>query len=696
MALLHAYCAQIARGNAAPIAAPFARVRKDPIGVLIAGMCEAGLKFRWSGAELQIDGLERLSDRDIALFYAHEQAVFARLREPGGDGAALLDRLGVWTEMVRTREDAVRIIGELPASCGLDCETTPKPEFRVPRPWIAITRKGKRAKHQPDPKDKAGLDSHKARVRMIQVYSPEHEAVFLFDLNHLTIETLAELGLFNNRKFLAHNAAFEFMMLRAHEHDIELIDSMQLAGLLLGCEFGSRTLANVADKVLGIELRKDEQLSDWGARSLSISQINYAAADAIVCHRAARAMWRQLSRDERRCFELQNAAIPALARMRLTGCPFVAEIHRETIRRWEIEHAEERARFKDITGEEPPARDKVGRWLEARLPAEEIAWMPRTENGAVSARADLLKHLAHHDEIRPLLRVLHADKRLRAFGHKLIEAISPVTGRVHPDFMLGTKAGRLACSAPNFQQLPSDVRPAIGAPTGALLVVADYAQIELRVLAELSGDDALRQEFHQGGDVHRAAAAAIAGTPIEGVTPEQRRAAKAIVFGTTYGSGAKGIRATAWANFEVDLTLEQAGAAREAFLTRYPDVRAYQRRQADIAEATGVVRSVLGRPLKAEWQNSRLRYTQAVNFPIQASAADTMLLAMAKVDQALPGAMVLQVHDELLLEVPEGQANAAAATLVSCMTEAFAELFPQAPTAGLVEAKVRRCWGEPQ
>ena len=391
-----------------------------------------------------------------------------------------------------------------------------------------------------------------------------------------------------------------------------------------------------------------------------------------------------------------NAAIPAIARMRLTGCPFVAEIHRETIRRWEIEHAEERARFKAITGEEPPARDKVGRWLEARLPAEEIAWMPRTENGTVSARSDLLKHLAHHEEIRPLLRVLRSDKRLRTFGHKLIEAISPVTGRVHPDFMLGTKAGRLACSAPNFQQLPPDVRPAIMAPDGKLLVVADYSQIELRVLAELSGDDALRQEFYQGGDVHRAAAAAIAAIPPEQVTDEQRRAGKAIVFGTVYGSGAQGIRATAWANFDVDLSLEQAGAAREAFLNRYPGVRAYQRRQADIAEATGVVRSVLGRPLKAEWENSRIRYTQAVNFPIQASAADTMLLAMAKVDQALPGAMVLQVHDELMLEVPEGQADAAAATLVTCMTEAFAELFPQAPTAGLVEAKVRRCWGEPQ
>jgi hypothetical protein len=205
-------------------------------------------------------------------------------------------------------------------------------------------------------------------------------------MDKVPIEYLDELGLWIGRKFVAHNAAFEAMMLAGRP--IELIDSMQLAGLVLGCEFGSRTLANVAEQVLGIEAPKEQQASDWGARFLSIPQINYAAADAVIPHRAARAMWPQLSNDERRCFKVQNAAVSAIAHMRLTGCAFVPEIHRETTRKWELEHAEERARFKNITGEEPPARDKVGRWLEARLPAEKIAWMPRTESGTVSARSD--------------------------------------------------------------------------------------------------------------------------------------------------------------------------------------------------------------------------------------------------------------------------------------------------------------------
>jgi DNA polymerase I len=690
--LMHAYCADRARGNDAPIATKFARAKRDPIGTLIAELCTAGIRFRWSGARLEVHGLERLSDRDRALFELHKDAVVERLREPGGDGAALVNQLEVWIEVVRTRADAERVIGELPARCGLDVESCPRPEFCTERPWLVITKKGERAKHQPKLQNKAGLDAYKAKVRLIQVYSPEHEAVFIFDLDRIPLKALDELGLWRDRWFTAHNAAFEATMLAGRK--IKLIDSMQLAGLLLGCDFGSRSLANVAEAVLGLEVPKEQQVSDWGAKRLSIPQVNYAAADAVITHRAARRMWRQLNSEERRCFKVMNAAVPAVASMRLTGCPFDPVTHRKTIRQWEVEHAEERARFKSVTGEEPPARDKVGRWLEARLPTSETAWMPRTTTGTVSARADLLKHLARHAEIRPLLRLLWSDKRLRSFGHKLLDAVNPVTGRVHPDFMLGTKAGRLTCSAPNFQQLSLDVRRAIVAPPGKVLVVADYAQIELRVLGELSGDRALRNEFRRGGDVHRAAAAAIAGIPVEEVTDEQRKAAKAIVFGTVYGSGADGIRATAWANFDVDMSLEQAGAAREAFLSRYCGVRAYQRHQADLADATGVVRSVLGRPLKAEWEGGKIRYTQAVNFPIQSSAADVMLVAMAKVHRWLPGALILQIHDELVLEVPEDEAETAAETLEACMWEAFSEVFPRAPDTDLVKAATVRCWSE--
>ena len=205
-------------------------------------------------------------------------------------------------------------------------------------------------------------------VRLIQVYSPEHEAVFLFDMSRLTLETLVELGLFRGRKFVAHNGAFEHMMLHAHEHGIVLIDSMQLAGLTLGCEFGARTLASVAEQILGVELPKEQRLSDWGAEVLSNRQVHYAAADAVVCHRAARRMYATLSREERRCFEVQNAAIPAIARMRLTGCPFDPTIHRETIRRWEA-RARREPRCLQAAHRRRAASPRQGRRLARGAPA---------------------------------------------------------------------------------------------------------------------------------------------------------------------------------------------------------------------------------------------------------------------------------------------------------------------------------------
>ena len=201
--------------------------------------------------------------------------------------------------------------------------------------------------------------------------------------------------------------------------------------------------------------------------------MNYAAADAVVCHRAARAMWRQLSRQERRCFEVQNAAIPAIARMRLTGCPFAAEIHRETIRRWEIEHAEERARFKEITGEEPPPATRPALGSRRTLPAEEIAWMPRTEHrhGLGPLRSAEAPGAPRGDQAAAPGAVLgQAPAQLRPQADRVDQpgdrACSSRLHARHED----RKARVLGAE---FQQPPPDVRPAIMAPDGKLLVVAD-------------------------------------------------------------------------------------------------------------------------------------------------------------------------------------------------------------------------------
>jgi DNA polymerase-1 len=593
------------------IATRVRRARKDKVAAAIAAAVDLGIKFTWHGADLVISGTSRLNDRDRAILQLNVLQIVERLGI-GSDDAAILEELGVEAELVTDPELARQVIAELPESCGIDCETEPLPEHALPRPPLVITKKGALAAHQPEHKDPAGLDPHRGRVRLLQLYSPEAEKVWLIDLRWVPLEALDGLWA---RKLIAHNATFECAMLGGRP--ARLIDSMQVAGLVLGTAAGVRKLSNVAEAVLGVTLQKDSyQTSDWSAPRLSFGQLGYAGSDAVIAYRAARALYSRLGKRERRAFAIQNAVVPVVAGLRVRGCPFDRLIHARTIKDWELEHAKERERFCELTGEEPPGQGKVGDWIEGRLPPEDIAWMPRTATGKLSARADLLKHLADREEIRPLLRVLWSDKRLRTFGHSLLGLISPVTGRLHVDFMVcGAKSGRITAS--RLQQLPPDVRKAVVAPAGKVLIAADYAQIELRVLAELADDAALRRVFATGGDVHREAAARITRIPIEQVTPEQRRAAKPIVFGTVYGSGARGLRASAWANFDIELSIGEAAAAKEALLSAYSGVRDYQRDQAERAQQEGVLWSVAGRPLRARWEKGgQIRYTVAVNYAV--------------------------------------------------------------------------------
>jgi DNA polymerase I len=301
-------------------------------------------------------------------------------------------------------------------------------------------------------------------------------------------------------------------------------------------------------------------------------------------------------------------------------------------------------------------------------------------------------------EIRPLLEVMHWDKRLQAFGHGLLDLIGP-DGRLHMDLRAAsTKTGRCSGSRPNVQQMPVDVRKAVVVPPWMALVALDYGQIELRVAGELSGDEVLRQVFRDGQDIHRLNAEHFLGVRLEDL-PENERAiarnkAKRISFGTLFGSGARGLAASCWSAFRIEMTEAEAEHWKLAFYQRYPRLRQWQSEMADLARATGVLRSVAGRPIKAAWERGELRWPVTCNFPVQSSSADVMLRAMARAHEALPGDLILQIHDELVCEVPEDQADQVAADLTAIMSESFVHFFPTAPVNGLVTAKVVQCWAD--
>jgi DNA polymerase-1 len=678
------------------------RARKDPIARLIAAANAAGVRFRIAGATLQVGGADSLRPDDRALLRRYLTDIRSRL-EPPVPELDLLEELDVEVEVItdagRARE-AIAAIG--PGALGFDIETMPVAANGTGRPWIRVTTDGRRAVHQPADNDDAGLDPFRARPRLAQIYDPATRTVLVIDLLHVPIDVLKAL---EGRRLIIHNSAFELAMLGAQGVRLRnTYCTLLMARLALGAERGGLKLAEVAAEFLdGLELPKDEQVSDWSAERLSEHQIAYAALDAVVAHMLARPLWDELDEGARLAFTIGNATIPAVTSMRLAGIPFDRQIHEATIAGWERSYVEARDAFVAITGGDiPPAGAQRSAWLEARMPPDMLARWPRTDTGLLRTRSADLERLAAIPEIRPLLDVIHWDKRLRAFGHTLLEKVG-ADGRLHMDLKPAwTKTGRCACRNPNTQQLTPDVREAVVAPAGRTLVIADYNQIELRVAAELSGDEAMRQVFRDGGDMHTLNAEDFIGASLETLPADERETArskaKRIGFGTLYGSGPGGLAASAWSMYRIEMTEAEAQTWKDRFYARYPRLRAWQNATANAAQVTGELRSVAGRPLRAAWEPVQpLKWTLCCNYPVQSSAADVMLIAMAKAASMLEGidaAIILQVHDELVVEAAEQDAPTARDQLVEAMTEAFLEVFPDAPTIGLVDAGIRQCWAE--
>ncbi len=304
------------------------------------------------------------------------------------------------------------------------------------------------------------------------------------------------------------------------------------------------------------------------------------------------------------------------------------------------------------------------------------------KTGAFGTGADVLERLAAEGHELPA-RVLdwrQLSKLKGTYTDALQEQINPETGRVHTSFaMAATSTGRLASSDPNLQNIPirteegRKIRTAFVAEPGNVLISADYSQIELRLLAEIAGIDSLRQAFADGLDIHAMTASEVFGVPIEGMDAATRRRAKAINFGIIYGISPFGL-----AN---QLGIDQATARDyiETYFERFPGIRDYMERTKDFCRRHGYVVTLFGRrchvPGIRDKNPSRRAFSEraAINAPIQGSAADVMRRAMIRMPDALAEAgltattMLLQVHDELLFEAPEGDVEAATRVIGAVM-----------------------------
>jgi len=314
----------------------------------------------------------------------------------------------------------------------------------------------------------------------------------------------------------------------------------------------------------------------------------------------------------------------------------------------------------------------------------------KTASGHYSTSADVLEELrGQHPVVDMVLEYRELAKLKSTYVDALPAEIHPEDGRVHTSFsQTGAVTGRLSSSNPNLQNIPTRtelgrrVRQGFIAAPGSVLLSVDYSQIELRIVAHMAGDEAMLDAFRRGQDIHATTAAAIFNVPLESVTKEQRRHAKAINFGLIYGMSAFGLtRAT-------DLTLAESEEFVKAYFKQFPGVKRYLDGIRKEAARTGYVETLLGRRRYFPALQGALNQTvknreerEAINAPIQGTAADIMKIAMLRVPNALEqaglhGRMILQVHDELVIECPHPELVTTAKQVQQVMETAYQLAIP--------------------
>ncbi|MDP7042214.1 MAG: DNA polymerase, partial [Gammaproteobacteria bacterium] len=332
----------------------------------------------------------------------------------------------------------------------------------------------------------------------------------------------------------------------------------------------------------------------------------------------------------------------------------------------------------------------------------ELPVIRKTPKGQPSTAEDVLQDLADEYELpRLILEYRSLSKLQTTYTDRLPEQVSARTGRVHTSYHQAvTATGRLSSSGPNLQNIPvrteggRKIRQAFIAPDGYRLLSADYSQIELRIMAHISRDKGLLKAFADDQDIHRATAAEVFEIRLEDVTAEQRRSAKAINFGLIYGMSAFGLAK------QLNIGRHEAQDYVDLYFERYPGVRDYMDRTREQAKERGYVETVFGRRLYLPDINARhaqrRQYAErsAINAPMQGTAADIIKRAMLDINawvesNQLDTRMIMQVHDELVFEVPEGDTESVAVEIAGLMNAAA-----QLDVALKVDTGIGRNWDE--
>jgi len=476
--------------------------------------------------------------------------------------------------------------------------------------------------------------------------------------------------------------------------------NIELAGMRFDTMLESYVLNSVASRhdmdatascYLGIKTIKFEDIAGKGAKQLTFNQIpvdkasEYAAEDADVTLCLHRTLWPQLGefpKLKKLYEELEQPLVPVLLRMEHRGVLVDRELLRAQSREFATQLLELTKQAHAAAGTEFNV-DSPKQLQQILFEKLQIPVTRKTPSGQPSTAEDVLEELAlSHPLPRIILEYRALAKLKSTYTDKLPELVDAKTGRIHTSYHQAVaQTGRLSSADPNLQNIPirrpegRRIRQAFVAPEGYVLMAADYSQIELRIMAHLSGDEGLLSAFSEDRDVHVATAAEVFSVPLDSVTSDQRRTAKTINFGLIYGMSPFGLAR--------QLGIDRGSATRyvERYFARYPGVKRFMDETRQNARETGFVETVYGRRLylpDIRSGNSAMRqYAErsAINAPMQGTAADIIKRAMISVDawcqrEDAPARLIMQVHDELVLEVRADAIESVADAIRNQMTGA--------------------------
>ncbi|MEP7338004.1 MAG: DNA polymerase [Acidobacteriota bacterium] len=548
-----------------------------------------------------------------------------------------------------------------------------------------------------------GLDPHTSKLRLLQLATPQTSYVIdCFRFSAEQLKPLLDVIVAEQPVKIAHNAKFDAKFLMKYMGGVRLggIFDTYLASTLIsaGYEGDRHGLGPVAYRYLDLELDKEQQRSDWSG-GLSERQLEYAARDASVLLPLREKLVAKLEEmDLLLTAEIEFGCVLSIAAMELAGVHLDVDCWRELMAKMTIERDAVADELQQVLGAGAAQMSLFGEpeLINLDSPSQVKEALGRIGIQVEDTREWRLSKLAdEHPVIAKLLEHRGLSKNLSSFGENILGFINPATGRIHADFrQIGTPTGRITTSSPSLQQIPhsTEYRSCFRAPAGRKLVVADYSQIEMRILADMANDEALLTAFHSGADLHRTTASQMLKIPLADISPRQREGAKGLNYGLVYGMGAEGLAS------RLRINVQEAQGMIDRYFQAYSGVARFLHNAAETAVRERSSRTASGRLWKFSLDPSDRSQLAALrrvgkNAPIQGTASDIFKRAMRLLDKALLGLdarIVNSIHDELVVECDAAIAEEVKEIVKHQMIAGAKEFLPRVPVE--VEAVISDAW----